>query len=354
VAHIIRARDSADGPRTLDVVSALSEEQSVTELAERFDTSRRQIYRTLDPLADAGLLVRDDGFESTAAASRVLDAYELATAHTDADGLAYLAGSEHRPAMLRALDTESMTKRDLMESETLPSRTTVHRSVDRFETEGWVTTAGGVELTPAGRTTLSAFDEFVVSVEQVVEKAPLLRQLDSEIDLPLPALTETELITERGDDPFALLEASIEAADIRGSGVGHVRTVVPFFSPVMFSEFESLVDRETTFEVIYTQTAYQQLTTPRNARYLAGFLFAPYVEIRIYPEPLTWGLGLYDDTVMLAGSTESSEQAAVVGETPAFTTWANETFDGLWARSETPSERLKRWVGALVSPSPAD
>jgi predicted transcriptional regulator len=335
----------------LDVARALEDGSSAAALAERFGISRRQVYRVLEPLVEAGAVSNEGGFRANSAGNRLFDAYETAVGTLGAEGVASLVTSEHRLSILRALRDEPRSKRDLVESETLPSRATVHRSVAVMEQNGWVEKAGDgrLRLTEDGVDALTTFESLVVSAEEAVEKAPFLRNLDGGVDLPLTLLRNSSLVVERGEDPFALLEASVEAADIRGDGVGHVRTIVPFFSPVMFEEFESLVDRETTFEVIYTARTFRQLTSPRHARYLAGFLLAPNVKVRVHPEEFTWGLGLYDETVMVAGSTESSEQAAVVGQSDDLTTWANEMFDDLWAESETPSVRLKRWIGRLVS-----
>ena len=348
--HLAETREGS-GPSVLDVVRAAGDGTSAAALAERFGISRRQVYRALDPLVEAGLVSNEGGFRVNSAGERLFDAYTSIVELLGADGVATLVTSEHRLSILRTLREEPRSKRDLVESETLPSRATVHRSVAVLEERGWVapTGDGRLQLTEAGADALAEFDALLVSVDETVEKAPFLRNLDRRVALPLTALRYTDLVVERGDDPFALLEASIEAADIRGVGVKHVRTLVPFFSPVMSEEFESLVDRETTFEVICTPRTFRQLTSPRYARYLAAFLLAPNVEVRVHPEEFTWGLGIYDETVMLAGSTESSEQAAVVGQTRDLTAWANETFDTLWAESETPSTRLKRWVGSLVS-----
>jgi predicted transcriptional regulator len=348
--HLAETREGS-GPSVLDVARAAGEDTSTAALAERFGISRRQVYRVFDPLVEAGLVSNEGGFSVNSAGERLFDTYASAVEILGADGVATLVTSEHRLSILRTLREEPRSKRDLVESETLPSRATVHRSVAVLETRGWVTqTADGkLRLTEAGVKALTEFDILVVSVNETVEKTPFLRNLDGGVDLPLTALRDVDLVVECGDDPFALLEASVEAADIWGDGVGHIRSLVPFFSPVLFEEFKSLANRETTFEVIYTPRAFRRLTKPRYTQYLTASLLAPDVEVRVHPEEFTWGLGLYDETVMLAGSTESSERAGVVGRTTDLTAWANETFDDLWAESETPPARLKRWVGSLSS-----
>jgi predicted transcriptional regulator len=355
VRHLSASRETDEGPTTIELARAVRDHTSATAIAEAHETSRRKVYRALDPLIERGFVESENGVRWTAAGERLLGAFEVAEAAIGRGGVAYLVESEHRLPMLRALRERALPRRALAGRVTQASRTTVSRALSVFEEHDWVRDENGeVEMTSSGREAATHFEELLVATEQAATKAPLLAQLDMEFELQLSVLAGTELVTESGDDPFALLEASIEAADIRGDGVGHVRSVVPFFSSVMFSEFESLVDRQTTFEVIYTSHAYEQLTRPRNVRYLAVFLLAPNVDVRVYPERVTWGLSLYDETVMLASSIDVTDQAAVVGATSSFTGWANETFDELWARSETPSSRFKRWVGRTVSLSRSD
>jgi predicted transcriptional regulator len=325
--------------------------ESISGLAQALGQSRRQVYRDIDPLVQVGLVDDACGISLSPAGEQFFLSYDQAPERIGREAINYVAGSPHRLSILSALNVGVSAKRDLLESSSAPSRTTVHRTIAAYTLRGWVDTddAHRLHLTETGRTVLKTFEWLLLSTQQAIEKAAFLGQLDPTLDLPLSVLADSVLITEAPGRPFAFLDASLDAADVLGSGVNHIRMFVPLFNSVMFSEFEPLITRETTFEVIYTSAAFRRLTNPRNVQSLAPFLLAPNVAIRVHPSPMMWGLGVYDETMMLASPTEANELAAIMGTTDALTRWANETFDRLWTESQTPPPRFVRWVHRTVS-----
>jgi predicted transcriptional regulator len=163
-------------------------------------------------------------------------------------------------------------------------------------------------------------------------------------------MSSSELVADSNENPHAVLDAAVEAADIRNEGLDHVRSITPLFSPALYDIFRQFIDRDTTFKIIYDQPTYRRLTQPNRIHYLATAIAAPTIEVRIHPDPLYTGVGIYNhDTVMVCGSTRFEKQYGIVSDRGELLTWSNEIFDQLWAESESLSSRLAGWVKQTVA-----
>lgn len=331
-----------------------ADSSSATQLAERFGVTRTTVYNRIDDLRKWGFLWQtDDGFRMTRAGCMAIGAYESVGSDLTDEAITRVAESQHRRDILAALDANAATKAWLAARERLPGRSTIQRIVEGCVDRGWVTDTvnGEYTTTPTGSTILESYRKLVTEFEQLIDKSKLLARLDYWAAPPVRALSGTDLVTNTSDDPHAVLNASVEAANIRSNGLEHLRSVTPLFDPTLYDIFEQFVDRETTFEVIYNKPTYRKLSQPRWVHYLAGAVAASNVEVRIHPDPLYTGVGIYNhDTVMLGGSTRFDQQYGIVGEGDELPTWANDTFDRLWAESKTPSERFGSWLKQTVDP----
>jgi len=337
------------GMETEHALRAAVEPIGATELADRQETTRPTVYRALEPFVEADLLAQNDGFELTDAGAAFLNAYERAVSEVAPAALEWLARSDQRPQLLRTLQRGRARKAELADGPESPSRATVHRAVNSFEQRGWVTRCDGYWLpTAAGNAALEQFDQLCTATEQAVTKADFLDRFGAADQIPLTALADAEQVLPTAERPHALLDASVKAAGIHGEPVDHLRTLVPVFSPVVFSEFESLVDDATTFEVLYTESAFKQLTQPRHIHHLTAGLLASNVDVRVYSDSLAWGIGIYDETVMLAGANETGVHAGVIDQAEPLRSWATETFEHYWQQGSPPSRRFMDWLRTAV------
>lgn len=342
-------------PDLLDLLQETHTVTSGTDLVATYDTGRATVYSRLNDLTEAGLIERtDDGFWITRAGQLARQAYCAARTTLRDETIAFLTGPSHRLTLLRMLASAPSTKAELAANESLPSRRTIHRTINwcerhekvRKTADGKYTTDESVEKL------LTQFTQLETDFEQLTAKADCLNQLAYWADPPLTVLRGGELIANTEGDPYAMLDAAVEAADLRSHGLDHVRSVTPLFDRTLFDIFGQFIDGETTFEIIFDQQTYQQLTNPRHLHYLAGAIAAPAVDLRIHPDPLYTGLGIYNRrTVMLGGTTRESRDYGVVGNGDAFRNWAETTFESLWAESAPPSERFTHWVAQSV-PTP--
>jgi predicted transcriptional regulator len=282
-----------------------------------------------------------------------LNAYRTTKNELSDESIAYLAKSQYRRTVLETLRKNPTTKAELAALNHLPSRSTIHRIIHQCEDLGWVTKneAGAYIVTSTGETTHDSYRLLAAEFEQLIDKSELLNRLTYWAKPPVGALSDAELVVDTNEDPHAIFTASVEAADIRSGGLDNVRSITPLFSPALYDIFGEFVDQETTFEVIYDQPTYQQLTDPRHIHYLARMIASPNVEVRIHPDPLYTGIGVYNqETVMICGSMRSEQQYGVVGDVDELLTWANETFDRLWTECQSPSGRFAKWLKQTVDP----
>ncbi|WP_394351370.1 transcriptional regulator FilR1 domain-containing protein [Halobaculum saliterrae] len=316
--------------------------------------SRKAIYRRIREFREIGFAIdgSDGEVRMTRSAVKAIGAYRCVAAQTDPAAIAYLTNSESRRDLLRTLVATSADKAELAADEQLPSRSTVHRTLDRLDDLEWVdrTTDGRFTATSRAVVDLERIDWLVEAIRQAIAKAPALRRMSYWVDPPLHALAGGDLVVETPTDPNALLSAAVDAADLRTEGLSHVRSITPVFDPVMLDLFGNYIDRDTTQQIVFDRRTYRQLTRPGRIHYLAGAVLAPNVEVRIHPEPLYTGLAIYNrETVMVGGSTRHTTDAAVVGAGAALRRWADTTFENIWADSQRPAGRIRGWLDRAVS-----
>lgn len=318
-------------------------------LVDSVPATRETAYRRLNQFVDIGFVTDDgsDGFQTTRAGELAADAYRRVADRLDEEDILFLAGTQSRQELLRQFVEAPAHKATLAADDEFPSRTTIHRATNDFEERGWVeqTADGALQATPAAVRACDEYEWLRVAIEQAITKADCLDRLEPWATPPLTLLAETELVRERNDDPYALLQAAVEAANIRTGSLSHVRSVTPLFDPVIFGVFGEYVDRGTQFEIVFDQQAYEQLTQPSNLHFLAGAVVAPNVDVRIHPKPLYTGLGLYDDSVLLGGSTRFDRDVGVTSNSESAHRWATGVFEDIWAESATPTQRLRSWLG---------
>lgn len=336
----------------LDLITLLDDIRrglDVPNIADKHSTTRTTVYRQLDYLVDAGFIAREDvgSYQLTRAGKQAADAYRNTVSVVGDQTLEFLAGSSDRRVLLKEMKKGARTKAAFSSGNDLPSRTTVHRAFELFDDRSWIqeTEDGRYGISEDARVAIIEYEQLAVRIQQAAEKSPCVSTLAYWADPPLDALTGSELVVEPDDGQHAMLNATIESANLRDDGLDQLRTVVPVFDPVMYDVFNQYIDSETTFEIIFDQETYQELTEPKRLHYLARSILAPNTTIRIHPDPLYTGLGIYNGcTVMLGGSSRLNPDAGIVSNKATLLRWANEKFEELWIESSPPSRRLIEWI----------
>lgn len=122
------------------------------------------------------------------------------------DDVAFLARSENRVAILRALAEGSATRTDLGES-TGVGRITLGRVLGDFVERGWIVREGeSYEITLVGELVADAFDDVVEAAETARTFKDVIKWVPVEqMDFDLRRLSDADLVLPTPNDPFASL-----------------------------------------------------------------------------------------------------------------------------------------------------
>lgn len=340
-----RRRSDFDPVQLLHAIR--SEPVRASKLASEHPVSRQTLYRFLEPFVEIELIDQtEEGFQLTGAGEVFLQAFETGNQVIDMEVIWFMTASPNRPEILRQLSVEPGRKADIVAAEDSPSESTVGRILGESAAYGLIVRDddGRYALTENGIDVLNEFDTLVLTAEQAIEKAPFLRRFGSlSTELPLAALTNSELVQASQDNAHAVLSKSVELADINGEGVDRLHSIVPIFSPVMYDAFDGLIDRNTRIRMILDLDTYRELRRPANLHYLVRAVIPPTMEIRVYPEPLTFGVATYDESAMIASYIKPHEhEAGLAGDDPSLVNWVDSTIQNYWEQSDPPSGRVVR------------
>lgn len=353
VHNIAVSQTSSDRVDLLELLREVRQGESTTTLIKNYGASSETVYRQLGDFEQLGFVVNiaGEGFRITRAGSKAIEAYEQVSQRMGNRIIAYFAKSPYRRQVVRVLASEPADKAQLAAREELPSRATIHRTLDQFEAHSWLirTEGGQFRVKESAVVALEQFEWLLEAFEQAIANAPALNVMEFWTNPSLHSLRGGELVVEKGDRPHAMLDAAVEAAKLRENGLTHVRSITPVFDPVIFDVFSQYIDDDIHQQVVFDQRTYQQLAKPSHLHYLAGAILAPSIDVRIHPDPLYTGLAIYNhETVMVGGSTRFDRHAAVVGNGDSLKSWANRTFEQIWSESQRPSERFRGWLSRTV------
>lgn len=325
-------------------------------LVNRNEISRETVYRRLGDFEPLGFIQDEPGggFRLTRSGWLAHQAYEQVADRLGVEKLAYLAGSDSRPDLIRALARAPADKSTLAADPRLPSRATIHRTLRDFEEYDWLADS------PDRQTRIS--DPAVLAVEQLewlhtvvseaIEKGPALNVLAYWAGPPLHTLVGSDLLTKTPGVQNTMLNAMIEGAGLRTGALQQQQVVVPTLDAATFDHFESSFTRD-DHQLILDRNAYRHLARPQNHHRLATLLESPTVDLRVHHDPLYTVLAIFNgERVLVGGSTRTSQSDAVVGSTKRLRRWATSTFDELWAESQPVEFRFDRWLTATPHSSP--
>lgn len=228
------------------------------------------------------------------------------------DAVAFLARSEHRVAVLKALAESSHSRRKL-EAKTDASRSTLSRALNAFEERGWIELVREDDtwvytLTTAGSLVL---DRFLPLLETVAGVETLGEGLDylpvEEMDIDIRHFADADVVTATEFDPTAAVECAIQR--LRESG--HVRCVTRMVPPPYVRALhEAVVDGPSTAELVLDEAYVDLVLESKLAPLWEGL--AAEGDVFCYPEYVPHRLFALEDIVHLWLSSDDGEQAGVV------------------------------------------
>lgn len=265
-----------------------------------------------------------------------------------------LIKAPQRVRMLRAgsLSTRSSTLSGQYGKES----PTAHRDADTLISKGWYEKNGPVyERTAKGETILSGYSDLYQAIKQTIEKESFTYRLTSEhADLPATKLSNAELIdVSRGGPDAGITGLKKIGRNVSGSSIEQIRTVCPVYKPSIADAFSDFISLKTNTNLVYDRPTFRKLCHPRRMPLLCAVAAHPHTEVRIYPEDLTFGVGLYDNQGMvMAYNDVPGNEAGIITADECLTEWMATQFECYWQQSQPLStgfmETVQRYVDESV------
>lgn len=306
--------------------------------------SRKTAHNHLTTFADRRWIERNDGqYILTTVGAIVLRNIEECIDTVGQNRLAALTRTPFNVRLLRTAAEEPIRPSDIAVEDHSPSRSRITQIRSNFEEHGWVQREQGrYDLTDSGGSVLCAYNDLASTIEQVMDKAPFLQSFEAHsMDIPLTILSSVDLITSSHDTAESATDAVVEACEPR---VDQMRTVCPIFDRSMYERFEDIVDPDVDAKIVFDEQTYRHLCHPKRLYQLLLGFAAPNVEMRVYPDNLTFGIGVYDEqTSMIAAYAESDRyEAGIIGTDDDLVAWTASLFDDYWQQSQPLPVHMKQ------------
>lgn len=238
----------------------------------------------------------------------------------------FLTSSENRIRLLETLEDESARPATLAEE--LPmSRSSIQRNLRAFSERGWVVrTDDGYRCSFGGRLLLRRYRDLASTAHITDEYGRFLDALaDAGLALSPDDLKDVTITTATRHDPHAPLRwyadriAEVDSTTFRG--------IAPVVSPLFNDAHQALISTVEEAELVIDE---EGLSTSRTGypEALATAIETDTLELYVHPDPLSFGLSLFDE-IAFAGAYDDAGQfvACFESETDSFRERVREVYD---------------------------
>jgi predicted transcriptional regulator len=327
---------SSGGP--VAVLGSLREAPAnASELARACSISPSTVATNCRPFVEAEFLTHDVEYEFTGAGLVFFDCFEDVTGTLTTSEIAALSVSEHRFPILRSIAESPGRRSDLQHRDGLPSRTSIGEAVKEYAARGWVSeaVAGELSLTDAGRTAMTAYEEFLDATEAIQATTPFLRRLgERSLTIPVGALTDATPLQESQYDADALADAVLQLIET-GADSGSVIGLVPVYSPVLLQRFETILDSGLDCRYLLDAETARRIRTSPYRHIVETVSQRPCVDIRVYHESLPFGFTTDRQRIVIGAHGSPAEYpAGLVSANERLVDWATDLHARYWGESE--------------------
>ena len=249
------------------------------------------------------------------------------------DDIAFLARSDHRVDVLTELTDGKRTRRELRDATGI-IQPTLGRVLNGFENRGWIEKNGSTyTLTPFGAVLAEQFGEMAA----VVETMRLFRDVSQwlpldEMDFDLRRFGHARITTPSRTDATAHLRREEEFA----GNAEHLRHLCSSsFPPSIKSYRDRIVENEQQFEAVITADALDAAgADPETAEWVRDIAGADSATIYRYDGPVSYQLGVADDTALIVPLDNAGAPCAVIEtEDDMIREWVIDELDAYRSRS---------------------
>lgn len=251
------------------------------------------------------------------------------------EDIAFLARSENRVAIFRALADRARTRREL-ETETGVSRSTLGRALGDLEERGWVERDGRTyEPTNAGVLVLERFVPLLETMGGFRTLGTALELLPVEdMSLDIRHFADARVVTPTEVRPSAAMEYSIEKQRDADQLEAVARTVPPY--PV--AETHEMVTSGQLDATFVLDRAYlESLSADDKMRTQWSDMTTGSATVRCHEGPIPYVLLVFDETVHIwPCDDEGGTWGLLESENPAMLAWAQDTIDNYLTETQSP------------------
>lgn len=341
--------------QTEDVIGLLELMQDPAtpkDIAEQHPVDQKAVHEVADPLEPWGVeRVSDRGHRQiTTAGEAARRALATALETVEADNLTWLARSENRKQILDYLhDKGPASAQKISTMESFPVKKTVRQNLDEFEERGWASCEEQAEsrtivasLNMDGERAASTYDDLLMKMTQVIDKAPCLRDLGLECaDIPLKALAEAEMEEATPRYPFDIEKRVRKLSD---SDFQHFRGFQSHWNGENAKAYLTAVKEGKEFEVISRPLNLKELpTNPDEVKCVIDGLRAENYRWLMYTGDLPCSLLILDRNQMMVGPRDPStandtRTGGIFSQNDDLIKWAIDMYESHRWQSKDPFE----------------
>jgi predicted transcriptional regulator len=344
-------KDSQTGD-VVGLLESIQEPATPKDVAKQHSVDRRAVHEVVEPLEPWGVeRVSDNAHRQiTTAGEAARRALATALETVESDGLKWLARSENRKQILDYLHDEGpASAQEISSREGLPSKRTIRRDFDEFEERGWANCEEQngsrtvvASLNMDGERTASTYDDLVVRMTQVINKAPCLRDLGLECaDIPLKALAHAELEEATPRNPFDIEK---RVRKLSNRDFQHFRGLQSHWNGENAKAYLTAVKEGKEFEVISRPLGLKELpTSPDEVKCVIDGLMAENYQWLMHTDDLPCSLLILDRNQMMVGPRDPStandtRTGGIFSQNDDLIKWAINMYESHHQQSKDPFE----------------
>ena len=325
---------------------------SVTDVADSCSESRSTVYRFISDAEDWCLLTTSsDEYTLTAAGMLVLREYRSLEDH-EREAVSTVARFEYGFRLLEILDSSVVSKAE-MTRRSGASRSTVQRIIEAFgegtaNDDGWLEEPdGGFTLNSAGKRVLSTHLDFTNTIAVVDDKIEFLeRYVNTDQLPPIEALDNSRLVVSTVTDNNNVVR---ELKRIDFDGITEFRGISQAFSGQLSDYYIANFPEDVDSRLIIDRNVYVAITHPKRWKYLFNINEWPNFTLRVHPDDVKVGLGLYDEQAVIAGYSEAKPfNAALFSTNDVFYDWVERVYESYDQDALSPGKDLLRWGSSEI------
>lgn len=255
--------------------------------------------------------------------------------NTPIDDVAFLALSENRIALLKALSDEHTHSRDELMDAIDVSRPTLARILDDLETRAWISQHGqSCRITSLGTWVYEEFTDLLETMDTVQQFRDIAQWLSTEtLAFDLSCLAGATLTLPDQSDPLAPMH---RAGDLERTATQSRVVTHALPTPCLGAHWEAITTGVHQFEAVVTPSVVETMTEPTHVSQFVDILTSDQATVFVYDDTVPDIIGINDGVVYFGVDDDKGAPLALVEtDDEAVLTWAEESFE---------SYRHEAWV----------